>query len=145
MRHSTIRRLLPLTLLGVLWLAMGCGPVQSTYLILSAQAELDGARAAQADRYAPYEYTAANQYLDKAREEQGYAEFGASVDFAYKAKELAKEGKKRSLSKQQEESPPELIESGDAPVIIKGQDTEQSPTSVKIVPVPVEEGTRPPE
>jgi hypothetical protein len=145
MDRSRAAFLLPLIALGTSLWGSGCGPVQSTYLIVSAQAELDAARAAQADRYAPYEYTAADQYLAKAREEQGYAEFGAAVDFAYKAKELAKEGKKRSLSKQQEETPPELIESGDAPVIIKGDDANPSPSSVKIVPVPVEEGTRPPE
>jgi hypothetical protein len=124
-----------------------CGPVQSTYLIVSAQAELDAARAAQADRYAPYEYTAADQYLAKAREEQGYAEFGAAVDFAYKAKELAKEGKKRSLSKQQDETPAELLETGGqgAPVIRQAPDSDPAPSSVKIVPIPVEEGTRPPD
>jgi hypothetical protein len=68
-------------------------------VILSAQAELDGAKAAEAESYAVYEYTAAEAYLHKAREEQGYADFGPAIDFASKAEAFAKQGQVRAGEK----------------------------------------------
>ena len=99
---------LGLLALTVTTFATGCGPLLSTYLILSANAELQGAKAAEAEVHAPYEYTAANLYLDKAREQQGYAEFGPAIDFAYKAKDLALKGKNKSLEAQSQAPPPNL-------------------------------------
>ncbi len=88
-------------------IATGCGPVLSTYLILSAQAELDGAKAAEAEKYAPYYYTASEQYLAKAREEQGYADFGPSVEYAWKAKDHAEEARERADLAKKNATPPE--------------------------------------
>src|SRR5688500_17864388 len=45
-----------LVIVGALLGASGCGPVISTYLIVAAQADLDGAQAAEAEKYAVYEY-----------------------------------------------------------------------------------------
>lgn len=78
----------------------------STYLILVADAELDGAEAAEAEKYAPYEYTAAKAYLHKAREEQGYADFGAAIEYAFKAQELAEKGLERANKVKAEQQPP---------------------------------------
>lgn len=89
---------LPLVLLGLVVAPSlsACGPLMSSYLIISAEAELDGAKAAEAEQYAVYEYTAASAYLSKAREEQGYADFGPSIDYAYKAQDLAVKAKERA-------------------------------------------------
>jgi hypothetical protein len=76
----------------------GCGATVSTYLILSAQAEIDGAEAAEAPKYAPYEYRSAKEFLHKSREEQGYSDFGPSIEYAFKAKEMAERGKERALA-----------------------------------------------
>ena len=76
-----------------------CGPLQSAYLIVAARAELEGAKAAHADEFAPYEYTAASLYLDQAEEQQGYAQFGIAIDYAYKAHRFAKLGKKAATSR----------------------------------------------
>jgi hypothetical protein len=70
----------------------GCGPALSSYLITTAGADLEGARAAGADKYAIYEYTAATLYLHKAREEASFADFGPAIDYASRADELAKKG-----------------------------------------------------
>jgi hypothetical protein len=127
----------------------GCGPVISTYLIVSAQADLDGARAAEAEKYAVYEYTAASEYLHKAREEQGYADFGPSIDFAYKAQDLAEKATTRAQEekKRQSEQPgnPEWQapqEEGQQPsVIIKKKP--DADVKVKVVPIPTVEGPKP--
>lgn len=78
----------------------------STYLVLKAQYELDGAEAAQAEKFAPYEYAAAKLYLDKAREEQGYADFGAAIEYAWKAEELAIQGRQRAFDLKKREIAP---------------------------------------
>lgn len=67
-----------------------CGPVQSGTLLVDAAAELAAADTAQASEHAPFEYTAAEAYLHKAREEQSYADFELAVDFARKSRACAK-------------------------------------------------------
>lgn len=76
-------------LLGFSGMLVGCGPIISTSIILEAQANLDAANAVEAAEYAPYEHTAAVAYLHKAKEEQGYADFGPSIDMASKARDMA--------------------------------------------------------
>lgn len=67
-----------------------CGPIQSGSLIVDAQAELAAAQTAQAERQAPYEYVAAEEYLHKAREKQSYSDFEVSVVYAKKARDCAR-------------------------------------------------------
>ena len=111
-------------------LGSGCGPLMSTYLILDAQAELDGAKTAEAEQFALYEYTAAQQYLTKAREEQGYADFGPSIDYAFKAQAMAKKARKLANEKRTREDP--SIEVMEGEVI----DPKSDPgTEVEIVPI----------
>ena len=51
---------------------LGCGPVEYISQVGNrAASAVSSAKLAQADRYAPYEYTAAEEYLHKAREEGG--------------------------------------------------------------------------
>ncbi|MFN7130505.1 MAG: DUF4398 domain-containing protein [Myxococcales bacterium] len=79
-----------------------CGPVQSTSLIIDADVELGAARTADASRLAPYEYTAAELYLHKAREEQGYADYEQAIDFAQKAANFAKDAKQKAMAAKRE-------------------------------------------
>jgi hypothetical protein len=67
----------------------GCGPIQSTAYLLDASSTLEAARSAQAEKLAPYEWTAANLYLAKSREEVGYSEYEQAVDYARKAVDFA--------------------------------------------------------
>ncbi|MCA2980527.1 MAG: DUF4398 domain-containing protein [Myxococcaceae bacterium] len=67
----------------------GCGPVQSTGLLMDADVMLEAARTAQAERLAPYEWTAAQLYLHKSREEVGYSEYEQAVGYAKKAVDFA--------------------------------------------------------
>lgn len=73
-----------------------CGPIQSGALLVDAQAELSAAQTAQADKHAPFEIVAAEEYLHKAREEQSYAEFERAVDFAEKSRDCARVARTRS-------------------------------------------------
>jgi Domain of unknown function (DUF4398) len=93
--------------LGALWLC-SCGPIQSTSFLLDAEVQLEAARTAGADKYAPYEWTSANLYYRKAKEEVGHADFEVAVDFAQKASKFAGEAKSRAMSssKRDEGAPP---------------------------------------
>lgn len=90
----SVRLLLPGALLAV----MACGPVQSTAFLLDAEVQIEAARTAQADKFAPYEWTLANLYIHKAREEVGYSDFEAAVDFAKKASENANLARKEAMA-----------------------------------------------
>jgi hypothetical protein len=68
----------------------GCGPIEYINQVsVKAASAVAAAKMAQADRYAPYEYTAAEEYLHKAREEAGYAEYQWSIDYGRRAEALA--------------------------------------------------------
>lgn len=69
----------------------GCGPLESTVVILEADKALAEAEVKGAPQKAPYEYNAARAYLHKAREEQGYADYELAIDYGNKAKELARQ------------------------------------------------------
>jgi hypothetical protein len=66
---------------------------------VKAAGAVSAAKLAQADRYAPYEYTAAEEYLHKAREEAGYAEYQDAIEFGRKAEELANRGRAIAVAK----------------------------------------------
>ena len=69
---------------------LGCGPVEYINQVGNkAASEVSAAKLASADRYAPYEYTAAEEYLHKAREEAGHAQYQDSIDYGRKSEELA--------------------------------------------------------
>ena len=109
-----------------------CGPVQSMTVIWEANSEIEGARAAEARKYAPYEIVAAEAYLDKALEEQSYADFEPAIDFATKARDLAikaKQMSERATSKAPPPTAPQAAPSAES----------ADPAPVKVVPVP--EGT----
>jgi Domain of unknown function (DUF4398) len=84
----------------------GCGPVQSAAFLLDAQAMLDSARTAQAEKLAPYEWTAANLYLAKSREEVGYSEYEQAVDYARKAVDFATRARDGALKAARKREPP---------------------------------------
>jgi hypothetical protein len=78
-------------------LVAGCGPVGYIHQVtIKADSSVAAARAADADRYAPYWYTLAVQYLHRARQEAAMADYQAANRFgkkahgaAVKARELA--------------------------------------------------------
>lgn len=82
-----------------------CGPVESTSVILDAEG---ACRAAEIEHSADvpeaaYYYHSAKQYLRKAKEEQGYADFEIAIDYGRKAIELAE--KARVIAAAQQPNP----------------------------------------
>ena len=78
----------------MLLVAMGamaaCGPIRSSSALVDAASAVAAARTAGAAEGAPYELTAAESFLAKAREEQGYAEFETSIQLALRSSSCAK-------------------------------------------------------
>ena len=78
-------------------LAMSCGPIQSTAVLLDAENMMEAARTAQAEKLAPYEWTAAGLYFAKSKEEVGASEFEAAVGYGKKALDFAKRARDVAL------------------------------------------------
>ena len=85
-----------LLLSAALLMTTGCGPIVSGVRILKADIALSEAQTAGAEESAVYEYTAAQVYLDKAREEHGYSDFWGARVYATKALKFARKAKKRA-------------------------------------------------
>jgi hypothetical protein len=129
---SRIASVVPL--LGALLCAAGsgCGPIEYIANVpLDAAGALSEARQVEGARYAPYELTAAEEYIHKSRQLAGYARFHSAVAFGRKAADNARKAKQIALEKAQL---PE--ERGDAPAA----GGEPSATEVKTVERPA---TRP--
>lgn len=86
-----------LALLAGLALA-GCGPIQSTASLIDADVAVEAARAAGAPLSSPYEFTAAEAYLHKAREVSGRAQYETATHFAVRARDLAAEARKNATA-----------------------------------------------
>ena len=77
-----------------------CGPIEYINQVsVKAAGAVSAAKLAQADRYAPYEFTAAEEYLHKAREEAAYAEYEDAIEYGRKAEELADKGRAIAVAK----------------------------------------------
>ena len=101
-----VYKLRGLVVAAVLGLSLvGCGPIVGGVQILNADIALSAARTAGAEKDAKYEYVAAQEYLQKAREEHGYSDYWAARVYADKATALAKKAKQKALAAQQAEQP----------------------------------------
>lgn len=79
-----------LSLLALVVAAASCGPIE--YLSqVSGRAQVTLARAQRegAATYAPYELTAATEYLREAREEASHSSYGPALEYGRRAEELA--------------------------------------------------------
>jgi hypothetical protein len=78
---------------------MGCGPVGATSLVGDAEVALARAHAADGERLAPYETTLADLYLQKAREEQGYAHYSDAKALAADCVKVAEVAAKKAAER----------------------------------------------
>src|SRR3954463_699135 len=70
-------------------LASGCGPIEYiTIVTFEASKAVNEAKASRANELAPYEYTAAVEYLHKAREVGGYARYHEAAEWGKKARDF---------------------------------------------------------
>ncbi|MSP63453.1 MAG: hypothetical protein EXR72_24535 [Myxococcales bacterium] len=81
-------------------LVSGCGPIQFvTAVPFEAVGAIGEAKHLDAEKYAPYEMTAAGEYVHKSRELAGHARYQTSVEFARKATKHARDAKKIAMEK----------------------------------------------
>ena len=90
-----VRRALALSLAAV---SVSCGPVGATSLINDAEVATARAHAADGDRYAIYETTSADLYLQKAREEQGRARYEEAMALARESVAFADQAEQKARS-----------------------------------------------
>jgi hypothetical protein len=77
-------------LVACLFVAAGCGPIEYTHQVTgNAARAVAEAKAANAEQLAPYEYTSAVAYFDKAREEGGYAAYQIAINYGHRAEDFA--------------------------------------------------------
>ena len=77
-------------ILVALLLAASCGPVAYVHQVtLDADDAVEAARRAHADKYSPYWWTRANEYLYMAREVAGHADYQGANRFGRLAAEAA--------------------------------------------------------
>ena len=107
-----------------------CGPVQSTSVIADAEVAVARAHASDGDKYAIYETTSADLYLQKAREESGHSHYDEASDLAKHAQALAEAATQKA--QQQRGTPPPLP---------RANVTHQDPPY--IVPAPAVSGPHP--
>jgi hypothetical protein len=102
--------------------AGGCGPIEYlSQVSRRAEQTLERARREGAATYAPYELTAATEYLDQAREEASHSQYGPALEYGRRAEDLgnralaisreksAKRGRRGAFDEQRpapEEEPP---------------------------------------
>lgn len=80
-----------------LLLIAACGPITyASQVTYRASGDVDAARAVAADKYAPYHYTLAVEYLHQARHEAAHSDFGAAIRFGRKASDAARKAKQEA-------------------------------------------------
>lgn len=85
-----VLRLLALSALPWLALVPACGPVTYVrHVTFGATGDVAQARIRDGEKMSPYEFTAAREYLQRAKELAGYARFQDANKFAKKSEELA--------------------------------------------------------
>lgn len=110
-----MRTLIPLLLLLPL---TGCA-VRAGVSLLEAQRAYQDALESGADMRAAYEMTLANEYLMKAREEDGYADYGAAEQLCKKSMVLSAKAMKTSREGGVKVNAEELPENANAPSTIE--------------------------
>src|SRR3989442_5668232 len=87
-------------LMGMGLALAGCGPIEYIATVpLDAAGAMGEAKHVDADKFAPYEMTAAREYIHKARMLAGYSRYHSSVTFGGKAAGNARKAKKIALEK----------------------------------------------
>jgi hypothetical protein len=83
--------------------ASGCGPVWYEAEIISAGSIVAEAEHADATEHSPYEYWAAREYLDKAREEAGGGSYEDAIHYAQEAHRYAVDARDQSRARMRDD------------------------------------------
>ena len=86
----------PIAVISTTLAAVGCGPIAYVSQTREASDAIDTARESQADKYAPYWWTRATQYLEKAREIAAHADFQGANRYSQLATDAAQKATEES-------------------------------------------------
>ncbi len=111
------RWVVPLFILLLLELT-GCAPVLGVSAIGRAELAIEAATLAGSREHAPYEYTAAKLYYDKAREKQNRSQFGMARNYAQKAQSFAQ--KARVMAEERSGESKVNVPTGSSPAVNDG-------------------------
>ncbi len=111
-----------------------CGTVGAASQIADAEVAVTRAHASDGDKYAVYETTAADLYLQKAKEEQGHAHYSAAETLAQKSQELAEAAAKKSTPQRNGVTPPPLPR---ATITHQANEGVPAPSAPAIAPAPI--------
>jgi sRNA-binding protein len=104
-----------------------CGPITYVSQVTrGAQNAVDQARAAEADKYSPYYWTRATEYLHASREDVARADFQGANRFGRLAQEAAELATNEAMVAKKEHR--------EAPSLAPAKDTEKA-APVKLAPV----------
>jgi hypothetical protein len=85
---------------GLAFFASSCGPIEYVGQVTrKASSQVAAAKAVEADKYSPYYYTLATEYLHKAREEAAAADFQAANRFGRKSEQAARKAKAEAIAR----------------------------------------------
>lgn len=101
--------------------------------IQQTKAELQAAETADAQTLAPYEYTAAVAYLEKTREEHGYADFSVSTDFGEKALKFARSARVKAMEARSEGALPQPSAATSGSVADSSEDEPRLPSETAVM------------
>ena len=88
------------SLLGLALLVAACGPIEYVGQVTrKASTAVTAAKAVDADKYSPYYYTLAVEYLHKARVKAASADFEAANRFGRKSEKAANMAKNRAIER----------------------------------------------
>lgn len=86
-----------------------CGPVEyMNQVSRKASSQVEAAKAVRADKYAPYYYTLAVEYLHKAREEAAHSDYQSANRFGKRATEAARKARIEALKQAKLPRPAQL-------------------------------------
>ncbi len=89
----------------------GCGPIEYVNQVTRrASSDLAAAKSANADKHAPYWYTLATEYLQRARWEGAHADFQAANRFGRRASDAARMARKIAIDKATDDKVAPLLE-----------------------------------
>ena len=87
-------------------LSFACGPIEYVNQVTRrASSELDAAKAVEADKHAPYWYTLAVEFLNKAREEAATSDFQAANRYGRQSAEASRKARTLSLERAKNPQP----------------------------------------
>jgi hypothetical protein len=103
------------------WVTLGvstlisCGPIDYINTVhFKASRAIAEAKAAEAEKMAPYEFTSAKVYLRMAKEKAAYADFEIAIDYGTRAHDMAKDALKLAGERRRVAAEPPSARGGDS-------------------------------